>query len=122
MEYKISGIVIKGDQYGRKLGFPTINIENTEVKPMYKDTEALPSFGVYAGLVILDNKEYRAGILINPTGKVEAHLIDYQGDAYGKIVTLELKKFLREFKKFDTEEELIIQIKKDIEICKTIIF
>ncbi len=116
MNYKISGVVVKGDQYGRTLGFPTVNLATTEARPM-----GLKS-GIYAGLAILDNKEYRAGILINPNGKIEAHLIDYSGDAYGKIVELELKNFLRDFKKFDTEEELITQIKKDIETCKTITF
>lgn len=108
MDIKISGVVIKGDQYGRTLGFPTVNLDTED---------ELPETGVYAGLAILDNKEYRAGILINPNGKVEAHLIGYDGDAYGKMVTLELKEFLREFKKFETEEELKAQIEKDLEKC-----
>lgn len=108
MEFKISGVVVRGDQYGRKLGFPTVNLETTE---------ATPPYGVYAGIAILDNKEYRAGILINPNGKVEAHLIGYDGDAYGKMVTLMTKEFLREFKKFNTEEELKAQIEKDLEKC-----
>ncbi len=104
----ISGRVVHGDGYGRKLGFPTINLET-------KDN--LPPFGVYAGLVDLDDRVYRAGILINHTGKVEAHLIGYEGDAYDKIATLTIEKFLRDYKKFDTEEELINQIKKDLEQC-----
>ena len=107
--YTISGVVIKGDGYGRKLGFPTVNLET--------NTEALPSKGVYAGTAELDGTIYRAGILINPGGKVEAHLLGYNGNAYGKNVKLELNKFLREYKKFDTEEELIIQIKKDLKLC-----
>ena len=41
----------------------------------------------------------------------------YSGDAYGKEITLELKKFSREYKKFKTEKDLITQIKKDIEQC-----
>ncbi|OGI82132.1 hypothetical protein A3I95_00255 [Candidatus Nomurabacteria bacterium RIFCSPLOWO2_02_FULL_44_12] len=107
----ITGTVVKGDGYGRKLGFPTVNVI----------AEETPPYGVYAGTATLENKIYRAGILINPKirdkCKVEAHLIGYNGDAYGKMVTLELKKFLREYKKFDTERELIIQIKKDLEQC-----
>lgn len=113
MNYQISGKVIRGDGYGRKLGFPTINLEVGD--------QELPEVGVYAGIAIMDNKSYRAGILINPqTGnkrKVEAHLIGYSGDAYGKQVTLETKKFLREYKKFDTEKELIAQIEKDLKMC-----
>ncbi len=105
----ISGIIIKGDGYGKKLGFPTVNLETKE--------KEFPPDGVYAGVGFLEGKEYRAGIVVGPHGKIEAHLIGFNGDAYGKEVTLEIKKFLREFKKFDTEEELIIQIKKDIEQC-----
>ena len=106
---KISGLVVKGDGYGRKLGFPTINLA---VKPPSEVKE-----GVYAGKANLEGKEYRAGILINPSGKVEAHLLRYSGDAYGKEVTLELTKFLREYKKFEKEEDLILQIEKDLKEC-----
>lgn len=107
-DIKISGIVIEGDHYGRKLGFPTVNLDTKD---------ELPKVGVYSGLAILDNKEYRAGILINPNGKVEAHLLKYSGDAYGKMVTLTTGEFLRDFKKFETEEELKTQIEKDLEKC-----
>lgn len=109
MNYLLKGIVVKGDGYGRKIGFPTTNLE---VK-----NQTIPEAGVYAGEAILEEKKYRAGIVIEPGDKVEAHLIGYNGNAYGKIVTLELKKFIREFKKFETEEALILQIKKDIDLC-----
>lgn len=105
---KISGTVVRGQGYGRKLGFPTVNLD--------AKVSEIPD-GVYAGTATLEDKIYRAGIVVSPEGTVEAHLIDYSGDAYGQVVTLEIKKFLREFKKFDTEEELIIQIKKDLESC-----
>ena len=107
MNYVISGIVERGEGYGKKLGFPTVNLAT--------DVKELPPQGVYAGTAELEGKKYRAGIVIGPGEKIEAHLIGYEGDAYGKEVTLKLNKFLREFKKFDTEAELIIQIKKDIE-------
>ena len=109
MNYVITGEVIKGDGYGKKLGFPTVNLK--------VGGQVLPKAGVYAGEAILENIKYRAGIVIGPEEKIEAHLIGYNGDAYGKQVTLEVKKFIREYKKFDTEEELIIQIKKDISLC-----
>ena len=111
MDIKIKGKVIKGDGYGRKLGFPTVNL-NSETR-----AEALPPPGVYVGMVILENKKYKTGIVIGPDNKIEAHLIGYDGDAYGKQVSLQINKFLREYKNFDTEKELIAQIKKDIEIC-----
>ena len=108
MRNTIKGKVIKGDGYGRKLGFPTVNLD--------VNTEEFPAEGVYAGQAILENKKYRAGIVIGPNNKIEAHLLGYDGDAYGKEVTLELQKFIREYKKFKTEKELIEQIKNDIEL------
>ena len=108
----ITGKVIRGDSYGRKLGFPTVNLdmEGHQVKK-------LPPEGVYAGTATLDSVEYRAGIVIGPMNKVEAHLVGYVGDAYGKQVTLKINKFLREYKKFGNEAELIAQIKKDLNQC-----
>ena len=113
-KYIIKGKVIKGDGYGRKIGFPTVNLD--------AEIEELPKYGVYAGAGVLDSLEYKAGIIIGPTGKkglpkIEAHLIGYNGDAYGKEVTLQINKFLREYKKFDTEKELTAQIEKDLEMC-----
>lgn len=105
---KISGTVVKGDQYGRKLGFPTVNLD--------VQTKDLPA-GVYSGTGALGAEIYKAAIVINDIGRTEAHLIDYNEDAYGKEVTLEIQKFIREYKKFETEAELIEQIKKDIQIC-----
>lgn len=107
--HKISGIVVKGAGYGKKLGFPTVNL--------VADTKELPPAGVYAGTAELDGKNYRAGIVIGPGKKIEAHLIGYEGDAYGREIELTAEKFLREFKKFDTEEELINQIKEDLKSC-----
>jgi len=101
--------VKRGEGYGKQLGFPTVNLEI--------GTKELPAEGVYAGTAVLDNQEYKAGIVIGPGEKVEAHLIGYNGDAYGKTVTLSVEKFLRDFKNFENEEELINQIKKDLEKC-----
>lgn len=107
MQYVISGVVVKGAGYGKKLGFPTVNLDT--------ETNKLPLVGVYAGTAELEGRTYRAGIVVGPGNKAEAHLIGYDGDAYGKNVTIQIEKFLREFKKFDTEKELIRQIKKDLE-------
>jgi len=107
--FTISGKVIKGDSYGRKIGFPTVNLDYT--------AKELPKAGIYSGIASLDGVEYRAGIVVGPDDRLEAHLIGYDGDAYDKEVTLQIEKFIREFKKFDTEEELIIQIKEDINKC-----
>lgn len=109
MQYTISGKVIHGDGYGKKIGFPTVNL--------LTDAEEFPPQGVYAGSAELESKAYQAGIIIGPNNKTEAHLIGYNGDAYGKDVVLALNKFLREYKNFKTERELIKQIKKDLKAC-----
>ena|SRR3989344_9145929 len=112
MIYIISGKVVKGDGYGKRLGFPTVNLETKR-----DQIKKFPPGGVYTGRVVLDSVEYRAGIVIGPNEKLEAHLLGYSGDAYGKKVTLKINKFIRVYKKFDTEEELIIQIKEDLKLC-----
>ncbi len=106
--HRIIGKVIRGDGYGRKLGYPTMNLETKD---------KLPPQGVYAGTAEIGGKKYRAGILIGLLDKTEAHLIGYEGNAYGKEVSLEINKFLREYKHFDSEEELIKQIEKDMAQC-----
>lgn len=118
MQYTISGKVIRGDGYGRKIGFPTINIDRRNFLRM----EIKPTHGVYSGIVELGAKKYKAGIVIGPLDKkglpkMEAHLIGYNGNAYGKKAIFEIKKFIRKFKKFKNEKELVVQIKKDIIRC-----
>lgn len=97
-----------GDKEGRKLGFPTANL----------DTK-LDNFvsGIYGGTGTINGKVYRAAIVINDKGRIEAHLLGFRGDAYGKTLDLNLKKILRDYIKFETEAELIAQIGKDIKKC-----
>jgi len=118
MQYIIRGKVIKGDSYGKKIGYPTINLDRRNFLKMKKK----PTFGVYAGFVFLAEKKFRAGIVIGPLDKknlpkIEAHLIGFKKDIYGVNVTIEINKFIRKYKEFKTEKELIIQIKKDIKKC-----
>ncbi len=104
----ISGKVVVGDKEGRKLGFPTANL----------DTK-LDNFvsGIYGGDGTINKKTYRAAVVINEEGRIEAHLLGFRGDAYGKTLELNLNKILRKYKKFPTEAELIAQIRKDIKMC-----
>ncbi len=118
MKYIISGKVIRGDGYGKKIGYPTINIDRKEFLKLKKK----PPFGVYAGMVAMSKKIYRAGIIIGPKDKknlpkIEAHIIGYKGNAYGKQATLEIHAFIRKFKKFKTIPELKEQIEKDLQMC-----
>lgn len=118
MSYTIKGKIIKGDGYGKKIGFPTINIDRRS----FSRLKNKPKLGVYAGQVTLINKIYKAGIVIGPIDKknlpkIEAHLIGYKGNAYGKLVSIEINKFIRNFKNFKTEAELIVQIENDLKKC-----
>ena len=101
------GIVVKGEREGRKFGFPTANLE------VENDLKA----GVYSGYVDFEGKTYRAAITINPKrlGKiVEAHLINFDDDIYGKEITIRVEDLLRDWIIFDNIEEGKAQIKKDI--------
>ena len=113
----IEGKVLKGLGYGRKLGFPTANLDR---KQYLKDKMELP-LGVYAGVAYLHHikKIRKAAIVIGPLDKkkipkIEAHILGFKGRLYGKRLTLYLYSFLRPFEVFKTERLLIAQIKKDL--------
>jgi len=120
MKSTISGKVIQGDNYGKRLGFPTANLDRRQ----YQRQRLKLKFGVYAGVAVLPSgKRYRAGIVIGPKDglnlpKLEAHLLGFTGNLYGKKLTLYVKKFLRPYKIFTSESLLKQQIKKDLTIIK----
>ena len=112
--YSISGVVEHGNAIGTTLGFPTANIRLSSHKQ-------LPASGVYAVSADVDGVEYRAlaNIGTNPTVgndylSLEVHLRDFQGDLYGKQLTIAFCSFLREERKFGSLEELQQQIAEDI--------
>ena len=118
--YQLAGRVIYGDQYGRKLGFPTANLDRRD----YARRKLKIKFGIYAGraefkIKNLKFKIFPAGIIIGPLGssglpKIEAYLLNFKGNLYGKQLNIYLNKYLRPFRKFKSEAELKTQIKKDI--------
>lgn len=114
--YTTKGIVVHGFERGRKLGFPTLNIETTT-------TKKLPAVGVYAVKVKLDGdpKQYlgMASIGYNETfgddlaKTLEVNLFDFSQMVYGKEVTVFWEEKLREMVKFSGVEELIAQLEED---------
>ena len=117
MLYRITGTVEHGEHLGRKLGYPTANLNRVE----YVRQKMQVPFGVYAGTAMIegDTTEHKAAIVIGPLDvqglpKIEAHLLGYRGDLYGKKLTLQLLHFIREFRKFESEEALIRQIGEDM--------
>lgn len=113
--YEMSGVVEHGKRLGRTLGFPTMNIEPEEHKIM-------PRFGVYACMVQIDGKWYRAvgnaGIKPTVTNErrrlLEVFVFGYEGDAYGKTIRARFFGFERPETKFASVEELQDQVMRDI--------
>ena len=114
----LSGIVTEGKQLGRKLGFPTANLPLPE-------GVLIPKRGVYATKVTVDGKTYAAvtNIGTRPTVNgqgvnAECHLLDFDGDLYGKEITVAFYAFLRPEQKFDSLEELKAQIAADADYAR----
>ena len=111
----IDGIVVKGDQRGRELGYPTANMQ---VNP----DALLPKPGIYAVKVHYKNEVYEgmANIGTNPTFtadrkdlSVEINIFDYNNDLYGEELIIEWLKYIREEEKFDSADALIKQMEED---------
>lgn len=113
--YPISGVVVKGDQLGRTIGFPTANIAT--IDPF----KLVPGNGVYAVTVELKDGRYNGmlSIGVRPTVRangertIEVHLLDFDRDIYGEVITLRLHERIRAEEKFDSMEAMRQQIEKD---------
>jgi riboflavin kinase/FMN adenylyltransferase len=111
-EYQLNGVIVRGKQLGRRLGYPTINL-----KPDHPQ-KLIPAAGVYAAEAIAQNKLYPAAVFIG-NGVIEAHLPGFSGNLYGQRATLFLKDYLRANQQFDSPDKLSRQIKKDIQQLKS---
>lgn len=120
-EFMFSGNVVHGRHIGTQLGFPTANIEIPD------PNKIVPMPGVYKGITMLGRRPYPVMLNIgsNPTVNpdssktlIEAHIIGYSGDLYGKRVTITLNRRIRSEQKFDSLKSLRKQLEKDREECK----
>jgi riboflavin kinase/FMN adenylyltransferase len=109
--FEVEGVVVGGDARGGTLGFPTANLR---VEP----NVLVPRFGIYAGAA----RGVRAAVSIgtNPhyggeERRIEAFLLDFEGDLYGERLVVELWQRLRDEAAFASEQELIAQIARDVE-------
>jgi riboflavin kinase / FMN adenylyltransferase len=113
--YRMSNVVVNGDRRGKAIGFPTANL----VPPARK---VIPADGVYAALATADGGVHKAAVNVGvrPTfGEgdrvVEAYLLDFEGDLYGKSLTLEFVSRIREEVRFDSVEELVARMRGDVD-------
>jgi riboflavin kinase / FMN adenylyltransferase len=111
---EVEGTVVAGDARGGTLGFPTANLR--------ADPQLLvPGYGIYAG----EAESRRAAISIgtNPhygggERRIEAFLLDFTGDLYGRRLVLQLWQRLRDERAFDSEDDLVAQIARDVEATR----
>lgn len=119
--YELAGLVLEGDKRGRTIGFPTANIG---IPP----DRQLPGRGVYAGTATAGDEVHQAAINVGtrPTfdgqgTTIEAHLLDYSGDLYGRFLAISFKVRLREEVRFDGVEALTQQIRLDVERVREVL-
>jgi riboflavin kinase / FMN adenylyltransferase len=118
-EYALAGRILRGDQIGRTLGFPTANLDVGGL--------LVPPHGVYAAHAYVEGRRHRAAVNIGtrptltygPELRVEAHLVDFDGDLYGQEMELTFVEKLRDEQKFSSLEELRAQIARDIALART---
>jgi len=118
-EHSVFGTVVEGRKLGRQLGFPTANVE--------VENEQLPPPGVYAVEVRIDdawlpavaNLGRRPTVFEGAELSLEAHLLDWSGDLYGKDLEVRFMRLLRPEMKFSSLDDLKAQIARDIETART---
>lgn len=114
IEQALEGIVVQGKRLGRTIGFPTANMDVKDRKACLR--------GVYYGVCETDGKVWRTIVNIgsHPTAPegpptVEAHLIGYHGNLYGRPIRVTLKRFLRQEACFPSLDALKEQLNRDVE-------
>ncbi len=113
--FSLSGVIVKGDGRGRKIGFPTANIELPE-------NQLIPKNGVYISRVKCSDRTYQSitNVGTKPTFKdsqeaiVESHILDFDENIYGEVLEVSFISRIRDEKKFESVNRLVEQINRDI--------
>lgn len=114
-QFSVSGEVIKGEQRGRTIGFPTANLKTNQC--------LLPADGIYAGQVLIEGNNVIAAISIgtkptfhenSPERVFEAFLLDFDGDLYGRELSITVEQWIRGQMRYPNVEELVKQIERDV--------
>jgi riboflavin kinase/FMN adenylyltransferase len=117
--YTLRGVVVEGAKRGRKIGFPTANMRTPQL---------IPAAGIYAGTATVDGRTYGAAISVgdNPTFEgrtttVEAHLLDFSADLYGRTIDLAFHRWVREMLVFAGADPLVAQMRRDVEWTRRVL-
>ena len=117
--YSLRGLVVRGDQRGRALGFPTANLE---VRGGGGGNKLIPPTGIYAVRGVLRSGTYDGALHLGPRPTfrgspptIELHLLDFHEDVYGEEVRVDFVSYLREIRPFESSEALIDQMREDVD-------
>jgi riboflavin kinase/FMN adenylyltransferase len=123
--YSLRGLVVRGDQRGRAMGFPTANLEVGDVGVGGK---LIPCPGIYAVKGILRSGTYGGALHLGPrptfrgsSPSIELHLLDFNEDIYGEEVRVEFISYLRNILPFDSQRALVYQMCEDVEEIREIL-
>ena len=129
--YRLSGTVVRGDQRGRKIGFPTANLAGIDT--------VIPAPGVYGGRTSIDGRSQIAAVHIGPrptfdashwgkspnsspdprsSSTVEVHVLGYTGDLYGRTLSVDLAMRVRDIARFDSAVDLARQLSVDVDTIR----
>ena len=125
--YSIRGLVVRGDQRGRTLGFPTANLE---VRGAGGGTggKLIPLPGIYAVRGTVRSGTFDGALHLGPRPTfrgspptIELHLLGFEDDIYGEEVRVDFVKYLREIRPFETSQALIEQMKEDVDQARKVL-
>jgi riboflavin kinase/FMN adenylyltransferase len=113
-EFFFEGVVIHGDKLGRKLGYPTANLSYTDPEKIHL------GYGIYAVHVVINERILKGMLsignrptLVNSDDRVEVNMFDFDEEIYGETIRVIVKKYLRGQEKYNSLDELVVQLGKD---------
>ena len=123
--YSLHGLVVRGDQRGRTLGFPTANLE---VRGGGEGGKLIPAPGIYAARGTVRSQTYDGALHVGPRPTfhgspptIELYLMDFAEEIYGQEVRVDFVEYLREVRPFESSQALIEQMKEDVERARVVL-